>query len=235
MATGNDLVSAMLAKLGRLGSGDTAAAQELIDYLAEVNRMIGTWNSQLGPVFFETLDTLTWTAGQASQTIGAGGDFAVGRPLEIISAHYRDSSNVDYALSLITHREYQEITTKEIQTTFPSYLAYNQTIASGLGTLFIWPVPQDAATIRLNSKKEVSAMTSSTVTLPPGWEDAVVNNGAMRLSDMVGGNPTQVLAEAADESYRAIVQAAIHPNLAKLDPLLPGQSRGHNPRAYWNI
>lgn len=234
--TGFEAVSAALQKIGRLASGDSATTQELIDYLAEGNRMLGTWNSKLGPIFFETLDSLTWTGGLASMTIGTGGALNTTRPLEIIGAQYRDSGNIDYDINIVTHREYQELSTKTLTSTMPVYLAYNPTIASGYGTLFIWPVPAANITLRLNSKKEIAAITSGgTISLPPGWEDAFVNNLSLRLCDFNGTDPTQTLVQAASDSYKAIVESAVDLRTLKLDPMLPGQRGQYSPRAYWNI
>lgn len=198
--------------------------------------MLGMWNAEMGALFYETLDSLTWTSGNASRTIGTSGDFNVARPLEIIGAQYRDSGSSDYTLAIISHREYQEITTKTVQTAIPSHLAYNPTISSGLGTLFIWPVPQADFTFRLNSRKPLADLTGSgTVTLPPGFEDAIVNNLALRLCDFSGIDPTPVLVKNAQRSFAALERAGKQFNMAKIDPLLPGQSTYYNPRAHWNI
>lgn len=234
MSTGNSLIQAALQKIGRLGSGDSPATQEQSDYLDELNRMLDLWNAELGPVYSETVDSLTWTSGNASRTIGTGGDFVVSRPLDIIAAQYRDAASMDYTLSIVTHREYQEIATKTLQDAIPGYLAYNPTYPTG--TLFLWPIPSSTITLRLTSRKPLAALTGAgTVSLPPGWEDAVVNNLAWRLCDFVGVEPTQTVVSAAQRGYAALQEAALQFNMAKLDPLLPGQSRSNNARAGWNI
>src|SRR4051812_6199018 len=108
MSTGNTLIQAALQKIGRLGSGDSPSTQEQTDYLDELNRMLDLWNAELGPIYSETLDALTWTANNASRTIGTGANFNVTRPQEIIGAQYRDAGGTDYTISIVTHREYQE-------------------------------------------------------------------------------------------------------------------------------
>lgn len=236
MSTGNSLVTDTLSRIQYLPAGGTATATELSDGVNELNRMLGGWNAEMGPIFSETLDSLTWTGGSASMTIGTSGDFNVARPQTIIGAQYRDSSNIDYSISLVTHREYQEITTKTIQTTIPAYLAYNPTFASSLGTLFIWPAPSVSFTLRLNSLKPLADLTGSgTVTLPPGYEDAIIMNLAVRLADIYGSTLTPILLQMAIESKKAIVEGAIQFRNGQMDPLAPGQSNRYNPRAYWNI
>lgn len=236
MATGNSLVTDTLSRIQYLPSGGTPTSTELSDGVAELNRMLGGWNAEMGPIFAETLSSLTWTGGSATMTIGTSGDFNESRPMKIIGAQYRDAANVDYNLSIISHRQYEETTTKTIQTTIPAYLAYNPTYTSSLGTLYIWPVPSASFTFRLNSLKPIADLTGAgTVTLPPGFEDAIIMNLAIRFADLYGAEVTPIMISMAIESKKAIVEAAIQFQNGKIDRLAPGQANGYNPRAYWNI
>ncbi len=236
MATGNSLVTDTLSRIQYLPSGGTDTATELSDGVAEINRMLGGWNAEMGPIFAETLDSLTWTGGNASMTIGVSGDFNVARPQKILGAQYRDAANVDYTMTLITHQEYQATVVKTIQTTIPAYLAYNGTFSSAQGTLFIWPVPSASFTFRLNSLKPIADLTGAgTVTLPPGWEDAIIMNLAIRLADVYGAEVTPMMLQMAIEAKRAIVESSLQFQNGHMDPLAPGQSNRYNPRAYWNI
>jgi len=237
MATGNSLVSDALSRIRYIPAGGTPTATELSDGVAEINRMLGNWNAEMGPIFAETLDSLTWTGGASSMTIGVGGDFNVARPMKILGAQYRDASNIDYNMQLISHKEYQNAMLKTIQIIpYWAQLAYNPTFTSSLGTLYILPVPVSSFTFRLNSLKPLADLTGAgTVTLPPGFEDAIIMNLAVRLADVYGAEITPMMVKMADDSKRAIVQAAIQFENGHMDPLAPGKRNGYNPRAYWNI
>lgn len=224
MATYQDLIEASLRKLGRLGSGESATSTERTDGLADLNRLLGRWNAKLGPVHMETLDSLTLTASQASYTIGTSGNFNVARPVKIISAAIRDSANIDHPMEVISHKEYQSILSKTIETLLPFYLAYNPTIASSQGTILLWPVPSSGLTLRLNSLKPLAdGALGTTVTLPPGYEDAIVWNLAMVMAPEYGFPVTAEIRENAQDSLWDITRANDSTSEMSFDPLAPGQ------------
>lgn len=236
MATYHDLIEAALRRIGRLGSGESATTAERADGVLELNRMLGTWSSKLGPLFFETTESLTWTDAAASMTIGTSGGFNTSRPQEILAAQIR-SGTQDYDLIILSHREYQAIPDKATTSTLPTHIAYNPTFASSLGTLFMWPVPSGAQTFRLTSKKPLAdAVGASTVVLPPAYEDAIVLNLAVRFGD--GDFPTVIpdgLRRLAADAFRTILISNIVQQPAGIDPLTPGAGCGYNGRAGWNI
>lgn len=235
MAIYHDLIEAALRRIGRLSSGESATTQEKADGVLELNRMLGLWSAKLGPVFFETTESLTWADAQASRTIGVSGNFNTARPQEILSAQIR-SGDQDYDLAIITHREYQGIPDKATTSTLPTHLAYNPTFSSSLGTLFLWPVPSGAQTFRLTSKKPLeAAVGASTVTLPPAYEDAIVLNLAVRFAD--GDFASQIpdsLRRLAADAYRTLVVSNITLQPASIDPLTPGIG-GYSGPVGWNI
>jgi hypothetical protein len=236
VATGNSLVGDALRKIGRLASGETATTAELADGVVEINRMLSTWTAQIGPIFSETLDSLTWTSGNASRTIGSSGDFNTARPVKILAASYRDDNSNDYSLGILTHQEYQAIGDKTITGSIPSIIAYNPTYASSLGTLFIYPVPTASVTIRLISLKPLSDLTGSgTVALPPAYEDAIVLNLALRLTDEYGIQPSMMMIRQAALAKRALVEANLIQQPMQMDPLTPGQGSSYTPGAGWVI
>lgn len=234
MATGHDLIEAALGIVGRLSSGESATTQERADYVLEFNRMLGSWNVELGPIFFETLDSLTWTSGNASRTIGVSGDFNVARPQQIISAFYR-SGTTDFPIQIITHQEYQEIPDKATTGNTPIYLAYNPTFASSLGTLFMYPTPSESITLRLNSRKPIADITGAgTVTLPPGYEDAIVYNLARRLASRNGARLTPEDMQMAIRLKQNLIESNIQFQPPKMNPLAPGQQSTYNPLQFIN-
>lgn len=224
MATYQNLLEAAVRKLGRLESGGSLTASEITDGIAELNRMLGTWNADMGAIFCETLDSLTWATGNASRTIGVGGDLNVARPAQILAAQIR-SGTTDIDLILYTHREYQAIVDKATTANIPRYLAYNPTIASSVGTLFMWPVPSASLTVRITSLKPLAAgVAGTTAILPDSYEDAIVLNLALRLADEYGAQPGLITVKMASLAKKAMKEAnfmALSQNI-QMDPLAPG-------------
>jgi hypothetical protein len=224
VATGNSIVDDALRKMGRIGSGETGTAQERTDGVAELNRMLGRWNAELGPIFGQIAESLTWSSGQVSRTIGTGGNFNTDRPQKLILAQYRDSSNLDTDLPILTFDEYQRIEDKAATGAIPETIGYNPTFASAMGTLYVYPIPTADFTLRLTSIKLLSSITDATATisLPPGYEDAWMWNLIPRLCTEYGIPIQPYWAQQAYESKRALEQLNSEPPQIWPDFLAPG-------------
>jgi hypothetical protein len=235
VATWNDLFDAALMEINALEAGGTGATADRTFCLGHLNRMLSSWSAELGPLHYETTESLTWASGQASRTIGTGGDLNTARPEAILAAQYRDTSNADHDLDIITHQGYQAIINKTLSTTEPRAIAYNPTIASGYGTLFIWPIPSSSLTFRLTSRKPFTAISdqTATVVLPSGYEGAIVFNLALRIASGFGKVPTDITRSEAIKAKKALVLANIVQQPARQDPLAPGQGSGYDARAHW--
>jgi hypothetical protein len=224
MATYQNLVDGALRICGRLASGASPTSQENTDYLQVLNEMLAGWSARLGPVFSETIESLTWTGGQASRTIGTSGNFNTARPQQVLAAYYRDSSSIDNPIGLISHREYQGIWDKTEARDNPSYLAYLPTNSSNQGTLFVWPVPASDWTFRLVSLKPLGVVAlSDTVTLPPGYEEAIRWNLAPRLAPENGAGLPPTVFEMATNTLAALISLNDSETSEMIhDPMAPG-------------
>jgi hypothetical protein len=222
MATYQDLIDAAYVELGVYGISDTPSTAMRTAGFNVYKRMIGSWSAEIGPVFAETSETLTILA-QASQTIGTGGDISTTRPMQIISAQIRES-NIDEPLQIISHQEYQAIADKTT-TGKPEKIAYLPTIASGYGTLKFWPTPDATYSMRLTSMKALTDPSTivDTVTLPPGYEKAIVDNLVYELARPNGRNPGDYKQQAMESKW-VIVRANEVPIEMIPDYLAPGQS-----------
>lgn len=230
MATWNDLIDAGLRKIGRLESGGTPTTPERTSGLAELNSMLGSWSAEMGTIYFETTESLSWASGNASRTIGASGNLDTARPLKILSAQFRDASNNDFDLQIITHQQYQSLFDKgSLTSDFPLYLAYNPTNASNLGTLFLYPTPSATITLRLTSWKPFAVITDATATiaLPPGYEDAITPNLAVRFGDgEFAADVSPGLRSQAIQSKRALVWMNIQSQPMQPDGMAPSGNSG---------
>lgn len=237
MATWQNSVDGALRLVGRLASGESPTTQENTDYLQVVKEFLGFLTAKVGPIAFETTDALTWTGAQASRTIGTSGDFNVARPIKILLGQYRDASNFDFPpLKIITHQEYQAITgDKALAADIPLYLAYNTTIASSLGTLFVWPVPASNWSFRLTSLKPITepSALSETITMPPGWEEMIRYNLAIRFAPENGRDLFPFVYEHAQDTLIAIMPDRTEP--MEMDPMAPGGDSTGDEINLWTV
>lgn len=230
MATYQNLVDGALRLVGRLGSGDSPSSTESADYLIVLNEMLDSWSAKLGPVYSETVDSLTWTGGSASMTIGTSGGFNTARPVKILSAFFRRSGTDDYEINQVTHQQYQGFQRKATVSDTPQYFAYNPTFSSSLGTLFVWPVPSSNWAIRLVSLKPLASVAalSDTVTLPPGFQEAIRYNLAIRLRPEQGTDIDPFVIQQAKDTLASLVALYDTVEPVVLDPMAPGQNCDYN-------
>ncbi len=217
MATGNTLVEAARLKIGVGSPGQTFNADRTNLLLAELNRMWSIWSAELAPVYQHTIDSLTWTSGSASMTIGAAGDLVTARPIEIISMQARVSST-DWTIDPISLEAYQQLSNKTETSAYPEFYAYDGTFPSG--TIYLWRKPDSNMTLRITSKKTLTAFTlDGTVSLPDGYEKALIDNLAVEIAPFFGKEASSAVKLSAMNSKRTIIRindqsTDVYPNSA---------------------
>jgi hypothetical protein len=223
--TGRDLVSASMRLIGALAAGESPDAQEATDGLASINRMIDSWSTEGLLIYAITQEAaLTLTAGDATVTMGASGDITT-RPQKIVAAAIRDGS-MDYPVSILSAEEYAAIPNKSVQSTYPTSLyddgGYPQR------TLTLYPVPNAAKSLVLFTKRALSTITSldTAVSLPPGYERALVYNGALELAPEFGRPVPDAVAMIAMESKAGLKRANHRGSYLRVDSaLMPSPSQ----------
>lgn len=120
------------------------------------------------------------------------------RPLRINSAFVR-SSQLDYIVKPVNIETYELIGIKNLQGAWPRILYYQP--SSPVGNLIVWPVPG-------SGEMHVFAETvfqgfnslSDEVTLPEGYELAVLQNAAELIMPTYGKNDPQMIAMIRDNA-----------------------------------
>jgi len=224
--TGRDLVAASLRLIGVLASGETAEAQEATDGLSTLNRMLDSWSNESLLIYTKPREVFSLVAGTSSYTIGSGGTFNTSRPQKIENAELRltDTSPViEKPIAIVTKDEFATIVSKTTTSTIPMWLYAEGTYP--LETINLWPVPSTAYQIALYSWKPLSQVSSldTSLSLPPGYEEALVYNLAMRLCPEYGKTLSAEAAQIALESKAAIQVLNSKPQYLRVDSAL--QSR----------
>jgi len=206
MTTARTIIKRSLQDNGVLTKGEDPAADEANDALDVVNALMDSWSNYSDNIYSRTLETFPLTTA-ATYTIGTGQTFNTTRPMQIIDA-YVTSGSIDYPLTIINQEQFDSVEMKATKG-IPQYLVYNNAYPSG--TIRLYPVPSGVSTITLLSEKPVStfATLDTVVSLPQGWERALVKNLAMELAPQYGQRVTPELAMAAKESLGAIRLAAV--------------------------
>lgn len=229
--TGTSLVTASLRLIGALASGEPPGANESTDGLAALNRMIASWSNESLMIFREAPETFALIASQRSYTMGTGGNFNTTRPQRIERALLQvagTSPTVELPIKILNLDEYADITIKDLTSTLPAYL-YNDD-SYPLASLSFWPVPSGIQNVVLYSWKPLTTWTDVTtdVTFPPGYEEALVYNLAIRLAPEYGKSVTPDVASIAAASKASIKRMNHNSSYLQVDRAIQSQSGGFN-------
>ena len=217
-----ELLTSSLRAIGVKNPGVTLTAEEVNDAKEILNLMVDQWSAEGLPVYAGTLEGLTLTIGASSRTIGTGGNFNTGRPTQILNAFIRDSGSIDYPIEIIGPKQYQGISLKSTSGR-PYYLYYLG--SAPLGTIYLYPTPDAAETLYLDSLKPLSEMTNltATIALPPGYNAALKSNLAVSLCSEYGREPSQLLMKEAHDTKAAIININA---ASRIDPVNLGYGQG---------
>jgi hypothetical protein len=162
---------------------DPLEGEEANNGLDALNAMLDTMSNNRLMIFNMNAENFPIVANTASYTIGSSGVFNTTRPQRLESAQIRDSNNVDTPLTLLNDQEYREIAYKAQTQDYPQKIFYHPTYP--LATIYLWPVPTNAATLFITSWKQFAQVTlATTLALPAGYQEMLEYNLAPRIADL---------------------------------------------------
>jgi hypothetical protein len=201
MATALSLVTRSLQRVGVVTKNEAPSADEASDGHKSLNALLGSWSTESLCISARVTEAFP-LSGAATYTIGDGADFDTIPPAIIISA-YISNANIDYRLEHLTDKEYMEVAYKGLSGV-PDYYHYDYNYP--IGTIKFWPVPQPAHTFSFLTEKPILSFSnlSTNVSLPPGWEKALVDNLALEIAPEYGVQADAALVTSARLSKGAI-------------------------------
>ncbi len=188
----NTLIEPMLRIAGIT---DLPGTQSNIDKLNEavglINRLIGSWNLDGWKGFTSDIQgPFDLAVGQKIYTLGPGGEIDMPRPLFIkqIDVLYPTGPVLRRTLELLNDEQWQSISIQDIAGA-PPYQAYYDGgyDENGLAKLYIRFQPPAGYSLEILVWRQLqSGFISPTdvAVFPPGYERALVLNGAVELADM---------------------------------------------------
>ncbi len=212
MSTVSDLIKGSLRLLGAIAQGETPSSNASADALSALNDMLESWSNDGFLIYHRVIESLTLTASTASYTIGSSGAFNTTRPVRIANALVKQSgSNDEIPIRIYNEDEWAQISDKTLTSILPQGIYYDPNFA--LGLIYVWPVPSATASLILYSDKPLSnfSLIADTVSLPPGYKEAMRYNLAVRLAPEYGRPISQDIAMIASESKAAIMRTNNEP------------------------
>ena len=197
--TAGKMILESLRKNGRKELGATLSTTEQPIYLSLLNAFlesVAVGERLLIPYLVD--EGFALTSGDGEYTIGPSGDFSTVRPIEIVQAWVRDSSDGDTPVSVIGQQTYNSFVQKDVDGSYPRYLYYEG--RAPLGTIKLYPLPAAGLTLYLSSWKPLQKFGGLDVpiALPPGYQRFIEFNFAIETASANADLPPAVVKGARD-------------------------------------
>lgn len=212
MTTVREICEDALIEIGAKSVSDSMPAEDAAYALRTLNRMLGKWNTEELMVYTVNRDAYSLVSGQQSYTIGTGGDFSTPRPVRIQAASVLLSSGAEIPIDIINDQEWQATVMKSTASTFPTKIWITGNVP--LNTIWCWPVPSDSTVdlvLYTWGKTEAFTSINDTVVFPNGYEEALVTNLAVALSNSYGTQPSPSLSLRAADAKSKIESLNVDP------------------------
>jgi hypothetical protein len=156
-----------------------------------VNRLLGSWNCDGHKVYSTAISApFPLTDGQKIYTIGPGGDIDMARPLFIKGANvlFPTTPVLRRPLAILDDDEWQMVAIQDITGAPPFELYYDGGFnESGLANIYLRFQPTAGYSLELYTWQALQTgfTTASDVAIfPPGYERALILNGALEVAEM---------------------------------------------------
>ena len=204
----------------------TLTTLEANNCIQALNLMLGSMQGKKALTMAVMQENFPLIAGQASYTIGPGGDFDTVRPLGIQNGFLRDINNIDFDLDVdLTKDEYDAIQDKALANNYgvSDLLCYDP--QDTLGVIYLYLPPDVGYTLYISSLKPFTEFASLTdgLTINPESVEAIKYKLALRLAPDFNQIPSQEVKDTAKELYGDMETAHLDPpigntNIAKYTP-----------------
>lgn len=205
--TAQTLIDQALTLL-RVKSPDTSVSNaEYADALIVLNNMLDSWANDSDLLTSLTRYEFTPT-GANPQTIGATGTHATTRPLKVVSAYYYSGSVGRVPVQVVPFPKLLEMGQRTFSdTSSVAALAYRPIQANGE----LWMLPAlNAGTVGVVYRAPLYtfALISTSQTLAPGHDRAIIYNLAVDLAPQYQVSPGEDVLRIATESKQEIANSA---------------------------
>jgi hypothetical protein len=186
-STAGQIVTDALLMLGAYESTSPLTDVDMQYGLRTLNRMIDSWSNYSLACYEVREQSAQLVPGQASYTIGPGGDFNMVRPLSILTdpgtAYVQDGNGNNYLMDVVPRDKWNLFANRSsiVTSNFPNVMFYDPQFP--LGIINIIPYPTLAYTMFWDSMLQLSNFSNSSqqLALPEGYELAMVSNLAVLL------------------------------------------------------
>jgi hypothetical protein len=197
MSTVLDIITDAMKNLGVISGSEVPDASEASDGLRTLNRMLDSWNTERLNIYTINAAVYDLTPQQMIYTIGpTAADFITNRPQRIESANIILNYNappIRVPLELLDDDQWAAIKLQQVPSTIPQRLYNDGSFPNS--NLYLWGQPTAGLQLELYTWQMLSGFTdlTTTVAFPPGYEEAIVYNLALRMGPLFGSPVAEIL------------------------------------------
>lgn len=195
-----------------LGQDQTVSSGDGQLVLRRLNRMLDTWSNEKLLIYANDQESFLMTAGQQIYSTSL---LPSGRPVAINSMRVT-LSNIDYPVDFIDQLKWNGISYKPVQA-IPNQCYYDAAFPNA--NFYFYPIPYAAFTCTLYAQRVLSSplLMATDLTLPPGYEAAIVAALAVDISPSFGKQPTPAMLLDKTET-RAVLKRTNYTPLEMVTP-----------------
>lgn len=230
--TGLRTIERALRLIGAIAPGEPVTPEEAADALEALQSMLNTWRTQSLLCYVVDYETITMTSGQASYTVGPGGDFDRARP---VFAPYGisciDNSNAAQPLELpaelLTVQQWEQIPTKNVQSRLFTRAFYRPTFP--LAEILTWPIVNAGdVSMKIYVLTSIEGLDdlATEFEFAPGYEEAIVYNLAVRLGPEWGNEVPALVMRMAQDLLADVKRTNTVIDQLQVDPALLFRKQG---------
>lgn len=204
-----DLIKEALMEIGAYSQGETPSAEDAAFGLSKLNRALDSWSAKKLNLYNVDFNSYTLTPSLQPHTIGpTGATFTVAqRPVRIENAAIiinTSSPNVRCPLNIRNDDWWANLRVRDVMTSLPTDVYYSPSWPNG--SLYLWPVPTLAYGIELETWTLLSQIPNltTTISLPPGYQDALTYTLALTLCPAFAKPADPVLVAAWQKAMQII-------------------------------
>ncbi len=235
--TVGDLIRSAMRKIGVLAAGEPLPSDEGDDAKVVFSQMVDSWSLESLLIPVVSVVTKQLVIGEAEYTIGIYPDpqpvplpdnhIETARPEKILAAFIRDAYDTDYIQEIIDVKTFSRISRKT-NSSRPSRIYVRE--GWPMNTILFESLPYSDETLHLEVIQPLSVYLSTAsltdvVNLPPGYEQVLIYNLAVTLSDEWGKQVSPATATLASEGKKRIKRANFRKLVLGMDRAVYNQRR----------
>ena len=202
MTVASTVVNDALKEIHVLAEGDTPSATMADDALRALNRLMELMSNNQSFAFYPNLVQRALT-GESSFTVGPTGNVATSRPISIESAFVvRDG--ISYPVRVVDNQLWDGLVYPATTGANTAYIWYEAQMPDGI--VHVWPLCSGCTlNMRVVNLVTSFATLATTLILPPGYEECLMSNLAVRLAPQYpAGILSPITVQAAKSSLKIL-------------------------------